>query len=68
MVAETRAQYTAAPVSKEDLNRLIKDLETQMKNAARNLEFEKAAIIRDRIIELRKDEVLLSPISKRYVD
>jgi len=26
-----------------------------MKTAARNLEFEKAALLRDRIIELRKD-------------
>ena len=35
--------------------RLIKELESQMKTAARNLEFEKAALLRDRIIELRKD-------------
>ncbi len=27
-----------------------------MKTAARNLEFEKAALIRDRIIELRRDQ------------
>ncbi|MBA7695363.1 UvrABC system protein B [subsurface metagenome] len=55
-VAETRAPYvTAAPVTKEDVARLIKELETQMKAAARSLEFEKAALLRDRIIELRKD-------------
>jgi protein-arginine kinase activator protein McsA len=36
-----------------------------MKAAARNLEFEKAAMIRDRISELRKDEELTSPIAKR---
>jgi excinuclease ABC subunit B len=35
--------------------RLIKDLESQMKVAAKNLEFEKAALLRDRIIELRKE-------------
>jgi len=56
VVAETRAAYTtAAPIAKEDIARLIKELEAQMKTAARNLEFEKAALLRDRIIELRKD-------------
>ncbi len=56
MVAEARAPYTAeAPVSKEDIARLIKELETQMKAAARGLEFEKAALLRDRIIELRRE-------------
>jgi excinuclease ABC subunit B len=35
---------------------LIKQLESEMKAAAKNLEFERAAMIRDRIIELRKDE------------
>ena len=54
-VAETRADYVAAPVNKEDVARLIKELESQMKTASRNLEFEKAALLRDRIIELRKD-------------
>ena len=56
-VAETRAPYIAAPVNKEDIARLIKELETQMKAAAKNLEFEKAALIRDRIIELRREEI-----------
>jgi excinuclease ABC subunit B len=53
-VAETRGKYVAAPVGRDDIARLIKDLEGQMRTAARSLEFEKAAIIRDRIIELRK--------------
>ena len=34
--------------------RLIKDLESQMKTASRNLEFEKAALLRDQIVDLRK--------------
>jgi excinuclease ABC subunit B len=56
VVAETRTPYVAeAPVAKEDVARLIKELETQMKAAARSLEFEKAALLRDRIIELRKE-------------
>ncbi len=55
VVAEARAPYIAAPTTKEDIARLIKELESQMKIAARNLEFEKAALLRDRIIELRKE-------------
>jgi len=56
-VAETRTPYVAAtPVTKEEVARLIKDLESQMKAAARSLEFEKAALLRDRIIELRRSQ------------
>ena len=36
---------------KEDITRLIKDLESQMKSASKNLEFEKAALLRDQIID-----------------
>jgi excinuclease ABC subunit B len=64
VVAETRAPYVAAPISKDDIARLIKELESQMKTAARNLEFEKAALLRDRIIELRKnlaEDLVTSP-------
>jgi excinuclease ABC subunit B len=54
-VAETRAPYEAVtPASKDQMARLIKELESQMKAAARNLEFEKAALLRDRIVDLRK--------------
>jgi excinuclease ABC subunit B len=55
VAAEARATYVAAPIAKEDIARLIKELEAQMKTAARSLEFEKAALLRDRIIELRKE-------------
>jgi excinuclease ABC subunit B len=64
-IAETRTPYGVTPISKEEISQLIKQLESQMKSAAKNLEFEKAAIIRDRIIELRKDEELFSPIVKQ---
>jgi excinuclease ABC subunit B len=64
-VAETRTPYTVTPISKEEMAQLIRQLESQMKAAAKNLEFEKAAMIRDRIIELRKDEELVSPLMKR---
>ena len=63
-VAETRGKYVAAPVGRDDIARLIKDLEGQMRTAARSLEFEKAAIIRDRIIELRK-AITEDPIEAR---
>jgi len=65
VVAEERAKYEATPVPLDEIARLIKDLEAQMKKAARNLEFEKAALLRDRIVDLRKDEELLSPFRKR---
>jgi excinuclease ABC subunit B len=64
VVAEAKAAYTPTPISKEEVLRLIKDLEAQMRKAAKNLEFEKAALLRDRIIELRKDEELLSPLTR----
>jgi len=54
-VAETRTAYAAVPIAKEDIARLIKELELEMKKAARNLEFERAELMLDRIIELRKE-------------
>lgn len=57
-VAEAHVPYKAdRSFSKDQIADLIKDLESQMKSAARNLEFEKAALLRDRIIELRKQLV-----------
>ncbi len=38
---------------KEDINKMIKELEKEMKAAAQALEFEKAAALRDQIMELR---------------
>jgi excinuclease ABC subunit B len=65
VVAEGRAKYDATHVPPEEIARLIKDLESQMKKAAKNLEFEKAALLRDRIVDLRKDEELMSPFRKK---
>ena len=55
-VAETREAYTvdSSDMPKDDILRLIKDLESQMKTAAKALEFEKAALLRDQITDLRK--------------
>jgi excinuclease ABC subunit B len=54
-VAEPKTEYVAIPETREDIARLVKELEKQMKAASRNLEFEKAALLRDRIIELRRE-------------
>lgn len=54
-VAEAKTPYsTQGEIPKDDLVRLVKDLEKQMKDAAKNLEFEKAALLRDQITDLRK--------------
>ena len=62
-VAEERPEYEAVAsakaavktLPKDELTRLIKDLEGQMKAAAKNLEFEKAALLRDQIAAMRKE-------------
>src|SRR5579885_1594687 len=46
-----------AGIPKEDALRLIRDLESQMRTAARQLEFEKAAQLRDQIIEIRRSMI-----------
>jgi len=56
-VAEKKAAYNVDSVPKDEVARLIKDLERQMKDASRNLEFEKAALLRDQIVELRRGEL-----------
>jgi excinuclease ABC subunit B len=60
-VAEEHAGYSTgdktgiiADIPREELARMVKELESQMKTAARDLEFEKAALLRDQIIELRR--------------
>ncbi len=57
-VAETKVEYkTGAGIPKDELTRLVKELESQMKAAAKNLEFEKAALLRDQIVDLRRELV-----------
>ncbi len=68
VMAESKAEYVAEtpgstltfdPVKlpREELASLIKGLEKEMKEAARDLEFEKAARLRDQLIELRQLEL-----------
>jgi excinuclease ABC subunit B len=57
-VAETRVEYkTGSGIPKDEVARLVKELELQMKAAAKNLEFEKAALLRDQIVDLRRELV-----------
>ena len=54
-LAEERAEYAVGKkMPKDEIARLIKELEKEMKQAARELEFEKAALLRDQIFELRQ--------------
>jgi excinuclease ABC subunit B len=55
VVAEEKGEYQVGKaLPKDELTRLIKELEKQMKQAAQALEFEKAAMLRDQIFELRQ--------------
>jgi excinuclease ABC subunit B len=55
MAAEEKTGYDAGPdMPKDEALRLIKELESQMKSAAKALEFEKAAALRDQVVELRR--------------
>ncbi len=69
VVAETRTPYMTAKktMSRDEMFRVVKDMESQMKAAAKRLEFEKAAMLRDEIYELRRllvvDEKTPMPIA-----
>ncbi|MGI8963609.1 MAG: excinuclease ABC subunit UvrB [Thermomicrobiales bacterium] len=61
-VAEEHAEYVTgdsgtgviAHIPRDELMRMVKDLESRMKTAAKNLEFEKATLLRDQVVELRR--------------
>ncbi len=69
VLAESKAEYHVAQeeesaaldpanLPKDELARLIRSIEKEMKEAAKQLEFERAAALRDQLIELRQLEVL----------
>ena len=51
---EPAAAVDPAEMPKTELQKLINSLEQEMKAAAKSLEFEKAALLRDQVIELRQ--------------
>ncbi len=64
-VAESKGQYVVegpdgdagslpASLPKDEIVRLIKDLESQMRQSSKQLEFEKAAMLRDQVVELKR--------------
>ena len=67
-VAESKAEYKAGSsvsgIPQKELKRVIIEIEQQMKESAKNLEFEQAAVLRDQLYELRNllaDESNLPP-------
>jgi excinuclease ABC subunit B len=52
--AEEPAALSPTDLPRSELQKLIDSLETEMKTAARALEFEKAAVLRDQLTELRQ--------------
>jgi excinuclease ABC subunit B len=69
-VAEQQAEYKVDSITslpKKEMMKIIAALEDEMKSAAQNLEFEKAAAMRDQIFELRgvlAEEADLKPWEK----
>ena len=67
-IAENRARYNTVrkEMNRADMFKVVKDLEVQMKDAAKSLQFEKAAQFRDEIYELRRllalEEKTLAPV------
>ncbi|MCC6454662.1 MAG: excinuclease ABC subunit UvrB [Caldilineaceae bacterium] len=55
---QTPTSVDPSSLTREDLARLIKQIEKEMKDAAKALEFEKAAALRDQLIELRGLELV----------
>ncbi len=56
-VAEVQAPYLSTPLPKEALHKAIREMELEMKRAAKNWEFEKAAMLRDNIIQLKHNSL-----------
>ncbi len=57
-VRESRAAYTAAPMTPEQATVVVERLEAEMKRAARELKFEEAAGLRDQIRRVREEHLI----------
>ena len=75
MVAEDSPGYAAGlgatipeDMTPDQIARMITEIESRMKQAARDLEFEKAAALRDQIIELRRDQAALGEDLQQWSD
>ena len=53
-----------ADIPDAEIKNILDDLDRQMKTAAGELEFEKAAIIRDQIAQIRKEKILLDSVPR----
>ena len=51
--AEYKTKRSADAASRSELQKLVAEMERQMKEAAKNLEFERAAALRDEMYELK---------------
>ncbi len=63
-VGEERGRYRTGKTDRRELEQIVAELEKQMKEAAKNLEFERAAALRDEMYELRNilaDDEKLKP-------
>jgi hypothetical protein len=62
-VAESRAELQVEGKEPEEIAEMMGRLEAQMKEAARNLEFERAAALRDEVLQLRRlrEELAAAP-------
>ena len=66
--APRSARELAASMEQRELERMIKEMENQMKAAAKELEFERAAMLRDQVYELKAilvEESKLPPWKKQ---
>lgn len=55
--ATTAEELDLDKVPERELNKLISDLENEMKVAAEALDFERAALLRDQVIQLKRDKL-----------
>ncbi len=55
---ENRNDTISLELPKDELARLVRGLQREMKEAARNLEFEKAAMLRDQVLSIRRQMAL----------